>query len=143
MQAPAQVVYEQINDLKKWEAWSPWAEMDPNQKRDLSGPESGTGAVLHWTGNDQVGEGRMTITDSRPNELIQIKLEFLKPWQAVNTSDFEFKSNSDKSTEVTWTMTGQRNFFMKLFCLFKNMDKMVGGDFEKGLAKLKVLTERT
>jgi hypothetical protein len=100
----------------------------------------GTGAVYSWAGNSDVGEGRMTITESRPHELVRIKLEFIKPFSATNTTEFTFKPEGNQ-TAVRWSMAGENNFVSKAMCLFMNMDKMVGGDFEKGLAALKSVSE--
>src|SRR5207248_2982956 len=106
------VVFAQVNDFHNWEAWSPWAKLDPAVKNTFEGPPSGTGAVFKWSGNDKVGEGSMTITDSRPNELIKIKLEFIKPF--ADTSDVQFDFNSEGAqTVVIWTMTGHKNFIGK------------------------------
>ena len=138
--APAPVVFAQVNDFHKWEAWSPWAKMDPAMKQSYEGPPAGNGAVYSWAGNSQVGEGRMTITESHPSDLIKIKLEFIKPWSATNATDFTFKPQGDQ-TAVTWTMDGDNNFMGKAFGLFMNMDKTIGGDFEKGLAQMKAVAE--
>ena len=138
--APASVVFAQVNDFHKWKAWSPWAKIDPAMKQTYEGASSGTGAIYTWAGNNQVGEGRMTITESHPNDLIKIKLEFIKPWSATNATDFAFKPQGNQ-TAVTWTMDGDNNFTGKAFGLFMNMDKMIGGDFEKGLAQMKSVAE--
>ena len=138
--APPAVVFPQVNELKKWEAWSPWAKMDPAMKQTYEGPAAGTGASYAWAGNNQVGEGRMTITESRPSELIRFHLEFFKPMAGTNTAEFTFKPEGDQTT-VTWSMTGDKNFIAKAMCLFMSMDKMVGGQFEKGLADLKSVAE--
>jgi hypothetical protein len=138
--APTSVVFAQVNDFHKWEAWSPWAKLDPAMKESYEGAPSGTGASYTWTGNNQVGEGRMTITESHPSDLIKIKLDFIKPWSATNATDFRFKPQGNQ-TAVTWTMDGDNNFMGKVFGLFMNMDKMVGGDFEKGLAQMKSVAE--
>ena len=140
--APAPVVFAQVNDFHKWEAWSPWAKLDPAMKQTYEGAPAGTGATYAWAGNSQVGEGRMTITDSHPNDLIKIKLEFIKPWSATNATNFTFKPQGNQ-TAVTWTMDGDNNFMGKAFGLFMNLDKMVGGDFEKGLAQMKSVAEAT
>jgi hypothetical protein len=132
--------FAQVNDFRRWEEWSPWAKIDPAMKVTYDGPASGTGAIYHWVGNDQVGEGRMTIVDSRPGELVRIKLEFLKPFAATNQADFTFKGDAAQTT-VTWSMSGKKNFIQKAFCLFMDMDKMVGADFEKGLAQMKTAAE--
>lgn len=138
--APQEVVFDQVNELKKWEAWNPWGKLDPNMKLTYEGPASGVGASYSWAGNSQVGEGRLTITESRPNELIRFKLEFFKPMAGVSTTEFSFKPQLD-NTEVTWTMTGKNNFIGKAMCLFMSMDKMIGGQFESGLADLKTVSE--
>jgi len=140
MNAPAPVVFNQVNDFHKWDAWSPWAKLDPNIKTTYEGAPAGTGAMYSWTGNSQVGEGRMTITDSKPAELVKIKLEFVKPFAAINATNFMFTSQGNQ-TGVKWTMDGDNTFVGKAFGLFMNMDKMVGGDFEKGLAQMKAVTE--
>ena len=139
--APASTVFAQVNDFHKWHAWSPY-EKDPAMKKTFEGPPAGTGASYAWSGNNDVGEGRSTITDSRPNERITIKLEFVRPFAATNTAEFTFKPKGDQ-TEVTWSLSGNKNFMSKAVCMFMNMDNMVGGDFEKGLANLKTVAEST
>ncbi|WP_367870927.1 SRPBCC family protein [Luteolibacter sp. Populi] len=138
--APPATVFGQVNDFHKWEAWSPWEKLDPALKRTFEGPESGVGAKYGWVGNSKVGEGKMTIEDSRPAELVKIKLEFIKPMAATSDTVFTFTPEGP-GTKVTWTMSGKNNFMAKAFGLFMNMDKMVGGDFEKGLAQMKAVAE--
>lgn len=138
--APAETVFAQVNDFHKWDVWSPWAKLDPNAKNSFDGPASGVGAIMAWAGNKDVGEGRMTLTASRTNELIGIRLEFIKPFAMVNTAEFAFKPEAGKTT-VTWSMTGEKNFISKAFGLFVDCDKMIGGDFEKGLAQMKSVVE--
>lgn len=138
--APPEVVFAQVNDFHKWDAWSPWAKLDPAAKNIFEGPTSGTGAAFAWAGNNEVGEGRMIITESRPNELIQINLAFLKPFKATNTAEFTFKPEGDR-TMVTWSMFGKNNFISKAVGLFMDCDKMVGGQFEQGLAQMKSIAE--
>jgi len=138
--APAPAVFAQVNDFHNWEAWSPWAKLDPAMKQAYEGPPAGTGAIYTWAGNDQVGEGRMTLTESRPSDLIRIKLEFLKPFAATNTAEFTFEPEGNQ-TAVTWSMTGKNNFIAKAVHLFMNMDRMVGGKFEEGLANMKSVVE--
>jgi Polyketide cyclase / dehydrase and lipid transport len=142
MNAPAAMVFAQVNDFHKWDAWSPWAKLDPTMKQSYEGAPAGTGAVYSWVGNSQVGEGRMTITDSHPSDLVKIKLEFIKPWAATNATNFSFRPQGNQ-TAVTWTMDGDNNFVGKAFGLFMNMDKMIGADFEKGLAQMKSVAEAT
>jgi hypothetical protein len=140
MSAPPAAVFRQVNDFHNWDAWSPWAKLDPTMKQTYEGAPSGTRAIYTWNGNNKVGEGRMTILESRPSEFIRINLEFMRPFAATNTADFSFKPE-DTKTLVTWSMTGKSNFMLKAFKLFMNMDKMVGGDFEKGLAAMKAIVE--
>lgn len=137
--APA-AVFAQVNDFHKWEAWSPWAKLDPACKNTFEGTTAGQGAIFSWSGNNKVGAGRMTITESRPTDQILIKLEFFKPFKATNTAEFTFKPQADQ-TLVTWTMSGKNNFMGKLFSLVMNCDKMVGGEFEKGLAAMKAIAK--
>jgi hypothetical protein len=140
--APPAAVFAQVNDFHNWEVWSPWAKLDPAAKVTFEGPSAGEGAIFRWVGNEEVGEGSMMITESRPSDLVRIKLEFLKPFAAINTAEFTFKPEGNR-TAVTWSMFGTNNFIAKAFCLFMNMDKMVGGQFEKGLASMKSVTEAT
>ncbi len=139
--APPSEVFAQVNDFHNWEAWSPWAKMDPDAKNSFEGPSSGTGAIFSWDGNAEVGAGSMTIMESRPNELIRIKQDFVRPMAAVNTTEFEFKGESDQ-TVVTWSMFGRKNFLCKGVCLFMSMDAMIGDNFEKGLAEIKAISEK-
>ena len=138
--APAADVFAQVNDFHNWEAWSPWAKLDPTAKNTFEGPAAGTGAAFAWSGNSKVGEGRMTITESRPSELVRIKLEFVRPFAATNTAEFAFKP-AGGGTAVTWSMYGHNNFIARAFCLFVSMDKALGGEFEKGLASMKSAAE--
>ena len=138
--APAPAVFAQVNDFHKWEAWNPWAKLDPAMKQTYEGAPAGTGAIYTWTGNTQVGEGRMTLTESRPNELIRINLEFLKPFAATSTAEFTFRPEGNQ-TIVTWRMAGKNNFMAKAVHLFMDMDKMIGGMFERGLAQMKSVVE--
>lgn len=140
MSAPAPAVFAQVNELKRWEAWSPWAKLDPNARNTYEGPAAGKGAAVSWVGNSQVGEGRMTITESRPNEFIQFHLEFFKPMAGTSTAEWTFKGEGNQTT-VTWSMFGKNNFVGKAMCLVCNMDKMLGPEFEKGLASLKAIVE--
>lgn len=133
-------VFEQVNDFHKWEAWSPWAKLDPACKNSYSGAVAGRDAGFAWDGNKKVGAGRMTITDSQAAELIRINLEFLRPFEATSTTEFTFKQQGSR-TEVTWTMFVKNNLMSKVFGLFADCDTMVGKDFEKGLASMKAVVE--
>jgi hypothetical protein len=133
--APAQAVFEEVNDFHRWEAWSPWAKLDPNATHSYVGTPAGEGAIYSWDGNNKVGSGRMTLMESRPHQLIRIKLEFFKPFQATNASEFAF-TPSNGGTLVTWSMSGKNSFMGKAMVLLMNCDKMVGGQFEQGLKNL-------
>ena len=133
-------VFAQVNDLHKMQVWSPWAKLDPEARNTFDGPPAGTGAVFTWAGNKNVGEGRMTITDSRPSELVRIKLDFMKPFQSTVTAEFALKPE-DSRTAVTWSLAGRHSFIPKAVGLFMSMDRMIGDQFEKGLADLKSVTE--
>jgi uncharacterized protein YndB with AHSA1/START domain len=138
--APPSAVFAQVNDFHKWDAWNPWAKLDPAVKQAYEGAPAGAGAVYTWSGNRHVGEGRMTIVESRPNELIRIRLEFLKPFPGVSTAEFTFTPQNER-TAVTWSMTGTNNFMAKAIHLVMNMDKMIGGQFDRGLADMKSVVE--
>ncbi|HVY08105.1 MAG TPA: SRPBCC family protein [Burkholderiales bacterium] len=140
MNAPPAAVFAQVNDLHNWEKWNPWQKVDPAMKLQFSGPPSGVGAAYAWQGNKDVGEGRLSIIESRPSDLVRIKLEFLKPFAATNTAIFTFKPAGTQA-EVTWAMEGRNNFLAKAIHLCMNMDKMVGGQFEQGLADMKAAVE--
>jgi uncharacterized protein YndB with AHSA1/START domain len=128
-------VFAELVSFRNWARWSPWEKLDPQMKKEFSGPPSGPQAAYHWVGNDDVGEGRMTILSVTPNQRVEIRLEFLKPFAATNQTIFSLTPAGEK-TEVTWEMRGNQAFMMKVFSLFMNMDKTVGADFEKGLAGL-------
>jgi uncharacterized protein YndB with AHSA1/START domain len=134
--APPQVLFEQINDLRKFQAWNPWAEIDPNCKVTFSGPPSGVGSAFSWAGNNDVGEGTMTLTESKPGELARFRMDFHKPMAGTSTAEFSFAPAAGMTT-VTWSMFGPNTFIGKAISLFIDCDKMVGGQFEKGLANLK------
>jgi hypothetical protein len=139
--APAEI-FPHIDNFHKWEAWSPWAKIDPNAKPSFEGPESGEGATFRWDGNDEVGKGSMKIIESKPNEKIKIELHFDRPMEATNFSEFTFVPKGD-GTVVTWAMYGQhKGFVSKAVCLVMNLDKMVGSKYEEGLANLKAIVEK-
>lgn len=133
--APSWVVFNIVSNFRRWSAWSPWEKLDPNMQKQHSGSETGVGAVYEWSGNPEVGKGRMTITESVPPEKVTIRLEFMEPWQATNTTLFTFSGKGKEST-VTWSMEGKNDFLGKAMSLFMDMDAMVGKDFEAGLAEL-------
>lgn len=141
IQAPPEKIFPLINDFHQWAAWSPYEKLDPNMKRTLSGPLSGQGASYAWAGNSNAGAGRMQITDSQAPSKIAIDLNFEKPMKASNVAVFDLVPEGN-STRVTWSMEGPVPFFAKIFHVFMNMDRLIGKDFETGLANLKALTEK-
>ncbi len=138
--APPAVVFGLVNDFHNWAQWSPWEKLDPGMKKTFEGPPAGAGSIYSWVGNKKIGEGRMTLTESRADEMVRITLQFMRPFKATNTTEFSFVPQGDQ-TAVTWTMTGNNNFMAKAVCLAMNMDKTVGGEFEKGLAQIKAIAE--
>jgi hypothetical protein len=140
MAATQSAVFAQVNDFHKWEAWSPWAKLDPDAKTSFEGPSSGTGSVFRWDGDKNVGQGSMTIVDSRPNDLVRIKLDFLRPFVGTNDVTFNFKPEGER-TAVTWMMAGKNNFVGKAISLVFDCEKMSGGMFEQGLANMKSVVE--
>lgn len=138
--APPTAVFANVNDFHKWEAWSPWGKIDPAMKQSYEGPAAGPGAGYYWNGNSQVGEGRMTVTDSKPAEFVRIKLDFMRPFAGSNDVEFSFKPDGNK-TAVTWMMKGKKAFIPKAIGIFISMDKMIGPQFEQGLTQLKNVAE--
>lgn len=140
--APPERAFSQVVDFHQWATWSPYEKLDPGMKRTYSGAPSGMGATYAWAGNGKAGEGRMTIDESDSPSKIGIRLEFLKPFKATNRATFTFvRTGTD--TKVTWAMDGNNNFISKAFHLVMDMDKLVGSDFERGLASMKANAERT
>jgi hypothetical protein len=139
--ASPEKVFAQIDDFHNWVSWSPWERIDPALKRTYSGAPSGMGTVYEWEGNNKVGKGRMEITASEPSSKITIKLDFLKPFEAHNIAEFTLHARGD-STHIEWAMFGPSPFISKLMTTFVSMDKMVGKDFEAGLANLKRVAEK-
>lgn len=138
--APAQALFEQVNDHRKFAVWNPFLKLDPNVKNTYSGPDSGVGAVCSWDGNKDIGAGSSTITESKPGELVRMRMDWKRPMTGVATVDFTFKPDGDK-TVVTWAMYGKNGFMGKAVSIFMDCDKMCGPPFEQGLADLgKIVT---
>ncbi len=142
MQATPSGVFGLLNDFHRWDTWSPWEHLDPNMKRIHSGAAQGLGAVYAWDGNKKAGMGRMEITGSEPHSSITIKLDFLKPFESHNTTMFTLAAE-ETATRVTWTMEGPSSFMTKLMGIFVSMDKMIGKDFDAGLANLTRVAEQS
>lgn len=141
MKAPPDKVFALVNDFHHWTAWSPWEKLDPGMTRTHSGAANGVGAVYAWKGNDDVGAGRMEITAAQPPGQVDIKLDFLRPFESSNTTRFTLKPVAD-GTEFVWTMQGPMPYISKLMGIFVSMDKMIGPDFEAGLKNLKAVAEK-
>ena len=145
VKAPPEKIFSLINDFHQWGTWSPWENKDPAMKRSYSGAPSGKGAIYAWDGNKNVGSGRMEILDASQPSKIVIKLDFFKPFEAHNTAEFTMLPQGDASnaaTDINWQMHGPAPFMSKVMQVFMNVDRMVGKDFEIGLANLKRLTEK-
>jgi uncharacterized protein YndB with AHSA1/START domain len=138
--APPETVFAEINDFHSWPAWSPWAKLDPEMTTGFAGPSTGLGARYSWSGNDKVGEGRMEVVESHPNDRIVVRIDFARPMANTAMSEFTFKPNS-AGTGVTWTMTEQDGFFGKAARIVFHLGKLIGADFERGLAQLKSTVE--
>ncbi len=141
MQADPARIFGLLDDFRAWIAWSPWERLDPALQRTHGGAARGFGATYAWQGNKKVGSGRMEIVESEPPHRLVIKLDFIAPFEAHNVTTFSL-TPAGGATRVTWTMDGTHNFMSKLFTLFMDMDKMVGKDFESGLANLKAQVEQ-
>jgi hypothetical protein len=141
IKAPPEKIFPLVNDLHSHGAWSPWEKKDPAMKRTHSGAASGKGAVYEWDGNRNIGKGRMEITDTSPPSRVIFKLDFIKPFEGHNVAEITLDPKGD-STNVTWAIYGPNLFIGKVMSLVCNMDKMIGKEFETGLANLKTLTEK-
>ena len=140
--APPAAVFPHVNDVKKFQAWSPWARKDPAAKVAFSSLTSGEGASYAWSGNKDVGEGKMTIVESKPNERVAVRLDFIKPFTGTSGAVFALQP-AGEGTSITWTLSGENGFFERaaMMMLGIKMEEMVGTDYEKGLASLKTLVE--
>ncbi|HKO88523.1 MAG TPA: SRPBCC family protein [Burkholderiales bacterium] len=141
IQAPPEKIFPLVNELPSWKHWSPYEKKDPAMKRIYTGPSSGKGAGYEWSGDGNVGKGRMEITESVPFTKVLIDLRFVEPFEAHNTASFDFVPQG-ALTQVTWSIDGPVPYFSKLLSLFIDMDDMIGGDFEKGLKDLKAMAEQ-
>lgn len=140
IKAAPEDVFSIVNDFRQWDSWSPWSKRDPDMNKALSGPPTGKGAIYEWDGNKHVGKGRMEILEAIPSSSIRIKLDFLSPFKAHNTVEFTLQPEGG-NTVVTWAMFGPNTVMARLMGLFFSMDRMVGKDFETGLASLKDIAE--
>ncbi len=138
--APTETIFSHVNNLHKWEAWSPWAKMDTDAKMAFQGPAEGVDAQFSWEGK-KTGQGSMIITESRPSTFVQYRLEFLKPMKGTNTVEFSLRPEGN-ATEVSWTMYGPNTLMGKIMSVFMNCEKMVGDQYEEGLRNLKQVAEK-
>ena len=141
IKATPETIYAYIEDFHRWDAWSPWEKLDPAMKKTFSGAGAGKGAVYAWQGDDKVGEGRMEIVESTPSSKVVIKLDFIKPFEGHDITEFTLDSKDD-GTSLSWVMSGSVPYFAKVMGIFTSMDSMIGKDFEKGLANLKAAAEK-
>jgi hypothetical protein len=140
IKAPPETIFGFIDDFRRWGSWSPYEKLDPAMKRTYGGAASGKGAVYEWAGNGKVGAGRMEIADTASPSKVVIKLDFIKPFEGHNIAEFTLEPGND-ATKVVWSMHGPSPFIAKVMGLFINMDRMIGKDFETGLANLKAAAE--
>jgi hypothetical protein len=140
--APARRVYPHVADFRRWAAWSPWADLDPAMQVTYSGEDTGVGSQYAWTGNRKVGHGRMEITAAEEHSLVEVAITFEKPIRANNTAAFVLEARRE-GTAVTWSMAGKRTFVMRATGIHGAIEAAIGRDFERGLARLKVVAERT
>lgn len=138
--ATPEVVFGHVADFRKWDGWSPWDKLDPTMKKTYGGTQGAVGATYAWVGNDQAGTGDMTIAAVEPAKRVEIDLHFVKPFEDRSKTRFKFEPEG-QGTKVTWAMDGNNNFISKAMCLFMDMDKMIGNDFEKGLDAMKQVAE--
>ncbi|NHZ62977.1 SRPBCC family protein [Massilia genomosp. 1] len=141
IKAPPEKILGLVGDFHQWQGWSPWERLDPGMQRVHSGAPSGKGARYAWTGNDDVGAGKMEITELTPPSRVVIKLDFIKPFEVSNVTEFTL-APKDGQTQVSWTMSGPMPFISKIMSVFMSMDRIIGRDFEKGLANLKAAAEK-
>jgi hypothetical protein len=141
IKAPPEKIFPLINELKAMNEWNPFAKQDPSMKITYSGPASGKGAAHAWT-SDKAGEGRLEITDTAPPSRVNMRLDMIKPMEGHNAIVFALQPQSG-GTNVSWAMSGEYNFITKVVGLLFNMDRMIGGEFDKGLADLKAMAEKS
>lgn len=134
-------IFEHVNNLQLGQAWSPWKKLDPAATYTFSGPASGVGCRIEWSGNKDIGAGRQTITESRPGQLVRSHVEFFRPFAGASDAEFSFEPQGGQ-TKVTWALAGKNNLLAKIFCVFVNQDKMLGTSLAEGLASLKEVVEK-
>lgn len=141
IKAPPEKIFPHIDDYRAWQAWSPWEKKDPVMKRTYSGAARGEGAVYEWAGNREIGQGRMEIAQVTAPSHMVIDMHFIKPFDSRSTAEFALQPNGD-GTDVTWVIHGPSPYMSKVMSIFFDVDKMIGKEFETGLANLKTISER-
>ena len=141
IKAPPEKIFPFLNDLHNFASWSPYEKKDPAMKRTHSGAPSGKGAVYEWDGDRNVGAGRLAIANASPPSKLTLNLDMFRPLEAHNMVVFTLEPKGE-STNVTWAMDGKVPYLAKIVHVFLNVDKMVGQDFEAGLANLKAVAEK-
>lgn len=141
LNARREKVFPFLNTRSLANSWNPFLKNDPTLKVSFEGPEVGVGAVTKWADGKQTGTGSATVTESVPNEKVTIRLDYVKPFVGTQEAVYLLQGQGNQSV-VTWKVSGKNAFFPRLMCMFMNMDKMVGGAFEQGLAELKTQVEK-
>ncbi len=141
IKSPAERIFSQINDFHNWKNWSPWANIDPSMKLDITGTPKGVGAVYHWSGNNKAGEGTMKLVENSEPNMVKVDIQFIKPFAANNVTVFSLTPSTNGETEVVWGMSGKRPFIIKMMGVFVDMENLIGKDFENGLSALKKVSE--
>lgn len=139
--APAEKIFPHINNSEKANAWMPWAEEDPNVKMNYSGPAEGVGSISSWDSPGKMGTGNAEVVESVQNQVVKTKLTYTKPMEMTQLAEISLSPTASGGTNVRWSVSGKNSFVGRIFCIFMNMDKLVGGMFEKGLARLKTSVE--
>lgn len=140
IQAAPEAIFPHINDLQRWDAWTPYNK-DPAMKKTYSAHTAGVGARYAWLGNKDVGQGEISIRESRPPHGVVFDLHMIKPFEGRNVATFSLEADG-VATRVTWSLDDKHNLLLKTMTLFMDMDKMIGKDFEVGLARLKTFMEK-
>ena len=141
IQAPPEKIFPLINNLREFNTWNPYAKKDPNLKGRYIGPTAGRGATFAFEGNKDAGKGSIEILSSAPPSKVTMRLAMVEPFEVLNTVEFTLAPRGS-ATRVTWAMEGPAPFILRVMCLFMDMDKMVGKEFESGLSSLKAIVER-
>lgn len=141
IKATPEIIFPYLNNSQKMNDWMPWQNSDPELKMLYSGPSEGAGSRSSWDSSGKMGTGYAEIIESIPNQSVKTKLEYTKPMVMSQVATMSLVPAENGETLVRWSVTGHNSFLFRLIGIFMNMDKMVGGEFEKGLTTLKTITE--